>query len=76
MKDVQWWLNFFENLFDKPHHPPHGDDGDGGSIVKPEPNFDKLEWDGGKCQRFCGENEKPRICYYHWTMEHYHVMGP
>lgn len=67
MRDIEWWEHFFANLFDK--HHAHGP-------ATPEKDFDKIEWDGGKCQRTCGLDEKPRICYYHWTLEYYHAMGP
>lgn len=28
-----------------------------------------------ECARACRENEPPRICYYHFTLEYYTVLG-
>lgn len=39
-------------------------------------NVNLTDWDGDLCRRTCLENERPRICYYHWVLEHYHAMGP
>ncbi|XP_055549126.1 uncharacterized protein LOC129732340, partial [Wyeomyia smithii] len=30
---------------------------------------------GELCLRKC-DNTKPRVCYFKWTLEHYHAMGP
>ncbi|XP_053675343.1 uncharacterized protein LOC128725611 [Anopheles nili] len=37
--------------------------------------FDVHAYPGEQCLRECDETQ-PRICYFSWTMEHYHVMGP
>lgn len=31
---------------------------------------------GAECARTCNNNERPRICYFEFIMEHYHTMGP
>lgn len=28
-----------------------------------------------ECARACRDGEPPRICYYHFTLEHYTVLG-
>lgn len=28
-----------------------------------------------ECARACRENDQPRICYYHFTLEYYTVLG-
>lgn len=33
------------------------------------------QYDGERCLRDCTSGDS-RICYYHWTLEHYHTMGP
>ncbi|XP_035911110.1 laccase-2-like [Anopheles stephensi] len=37
--------------------------------------LDVRSFPGEQCLRQCDETQ-PRICYFSWTMEHYHVMGP
>uniref|UniRef100_A0A182Q9A8 Uncharacterized protein n=1 Tax=Anopheles farauti TaxID=69004 RepID=A0A182Q9A8_9DIPT len=37
--------------------------------------LDVRSFPGEQCLRQCDETH-PRICYFSWTMEHYHVMGP
>lgn len=37
---------------------------------------DLKRWRGEDCLRFCSILEAPRICYFHFVLEHYQVMGP
>lgn len=37
---------------------------------------DLERWRGEDCLRFCSILEAPRICYFHFVLEHYQVMGP
>lgn len=38
-------------------------------------NVNVHEYPGEACYRKCSENDK-RICYFHFHLEHYHVLGP
>ncbi|ETN61043.1 multicopper oxidase [Anopheles darlingi] len=37
--------------------------------------IDIKSFPGEQCLRVCDDTQ-PRICYFSWTMEHYHAMGP
>ena len=32
-------------------------------------------WKGKLCARICNRS-RPRICYFKWVLEYYHVLGP
>lgn len=34
-----------------------------------------LDYPGSDCLRDC-DDTLPKICYYHFNLEHYHAMGP
>lgn len=42
----------------------------------PSENVNLTAWPGSECQRYCALDGQPRICYFQWTLEHYHAMGP
>lgn len=33
-------------------------------------------WKGENCLRQCKSDTQPQICYFHFILEHYQVMGP
>jgi FtsP/CotA-like multicopper oxidase with cupredoxin domain len=47
------------------------------SAVNCQVNYDVdvKQYPGSLCKRDCN-NAETRICYFHWTMEHYHTLGP
>lgn len=45
------------------------------SVAAQTRQFLEQQFPGEKCQRDC-TNSPARVCYFHWTLEHYHTMGP
>lgn len=37
---------------------------------------DPTKWPGEKCLRYCTMDSPARVCYYHFVLENYQVMGP
>lgn len=63
--DLVDWLKWYHDILNKSP-----------ALEQPPNNFNVTEWAGEHCERYCQTNTRPRICYYHWVLEHYHAMGP
>lgn len=45
-----------------------------GSGIEVNPKSER--WKGEYCLRQCKSDTQPRICYFHFILENYQVMGP